>query len=145
MLHRLALVVTGTCLAIGLAGCKGGPKIEIGNVQGTVRINGRPQRAVGVQFSPDPQKGNGLPALANGMSDDQGTYTLKYAYKGKIGDGAPVGWQRVSLIDTTVPMTPQGQEPKPSAIPMAYNMPATTPLLKEVKPGDNTIDLDIKK
>jgi hypothetical protein len=40
--------------------------------------------------------------------------------------------------------TPQGQDPKPSAIPMAYGIPATTPILVEVKPGAQTIDLDVK-
>jgi hypothetical protein len=98
-----------------------------------------------VQFSPDREKGNGLPILANGTSDDQGKYTLKYSYKGKIGEGSPVGWQRVAVTDTTVGPTPQGQDPKPSAIPVVYGTPATTPLLVEVKAGDNSIDLDIKK
>jgi hypothetical protein len=143
--HRRALIVNGICIAIGLAGCNSGPKVEFGKVQGVVRINGRPQRGAAVQFSPDREKGNGFPILANGTSDDQGKYTLKYGYQSKIGDGAPVGWHRVTVIDTTVPFTPQGQDPKPSAIPMIYGTPATTPLLIEVKAGDNSIDLDIKK
>jgi hypothetical protein len=143
--HRRTLILNGLCIAIGLAGCHSGPKVEFANVQGVVRVNGRPQRGAAVQFSPDREKGNGLPILANGTSDDQGKYTLKYGYQGKIGDGAPVGWQRVTVTDTTVGVTPQGQDPKPSAIPMAYGAPATTPLLVEVKAGDNTIDLDVKK
>jgi hypothetical protein len=143
--HRRALILNGICIAVGLAGCHSGPKVEFGSVQGVVRVNGRPQRGAAVQFSPDREKGNGLPILANGTSDDQGKYTLKYSYQGKIGDGAPVGWQRVSVTDTTVGVTPQGQDPKPSAIPMVYGAPATTPLLVEVKAGDNTIDLDVKK
>src|SRR5205823_5811905 len=129
---------------IGLAGCNRGPKVEIGDVHGIVRVNGHPQRGAAVQFSPDRAKGNGLPIIANGVSDDQGKYTLKYAFKDKVGDGAPVGWHRASVIDSTVGVTPQGQEPKPSAIPMTYGVPATTPLLVEVKAGDNTINLDVK-
>jgi len=143
--YRRALVVKGICIAIGLAGCKGGPSVEFSKVQGVVRVNGQPQRGAAIQFSPDREKGNGVPAFANGTSDDQGKYTLKYSYQGKVGDGAPVGWHRVMVIDTTVGVTPQGQTPKPSAIPMTYGTPATTPLLVEVKSGDNSIDLDIKK
>jgi hypothetical protein len=143
--YRRALIIHGICVALGLAGCKGGPKVEFGTVQGTVRVNGHPQRGVMVQFSPDGDKGNVVPVIANGTSDDQGKYTLKYSYRGKKGDGAPVGSHRVALTDTTVGVTPQGQEPKPSAIPMDYGIPAKTPLVKEVKPGDNTIDLDVKR
>jgi hypothetical protein len=145
MLYRRALILNGLAVAICVAGCNKGPNVEFGNVQGTVRINGHPQRGIGIQLSPDREKGNGVPALAYGTSDDQGKYTLKYSYQGKGGDGAAVGWHRVTLVDTTVGMTLQGQEPKPSAIPTSYSMPATTPLLVEVKVGDNTIDLDVKK
>jgi hypothetical protein len=35
--------------------------------------------------------------------------------------------------------------PKASAIPASYGSAATTPLAFEVKPGDNTIPLEVKK
>jgi hypothetical protein len=143
--HPSALIVNCICVAVVLAGCNRGPKVEFANVQGVVRVNGQPQGGAMVQFSPDREKGNGLPAFANGTSDEQGKYTLKYSYEEKIGDGAPVGWHRVTIIDTTVGVTPQGHEPRPSAIPMAYGTPATTPLLVEVKPGENSIDLEVDK
>jgi hypothetical protein len=145
MSRRYLLALNGFCIAISLVGCKSEPKVEVGKVQGIVRVNGRPQRGAAVQFSPDGDKGSGLPIFANGTSDEQGKYTLKYGYQGKIAEGAPVGSYRVMVTDTTVGFTPQGQEPKPSAIPMAYGAPATTPLRAEVKAGDNSIDLDIKK
>lgn len=143
--HRRALIFNGICIAAILAGCNRGPKVEFGNVQGVVKVNGRPQRGALVQFSADRDKGSGAAVFANGTSDDQGKYTLKYSYQGKIGEGAPVGWQRVAIIDTTVGVTPQGQEPRPPAIPLVYGTPATTPLLVEVKAGENTIDLEVKK
>jgi hypothetical protein len=145
MSYRRALIANGIFIVLGLAGCNRGPHVEFGKVQGVVRVNGQPQRGAMIQFSPDREKGNGVPIFANGTSDDQGKYTLKYGYEGKIADGAPVGWHRVTVLDTTVGATPQGQQPKPSAVPMAYSMPASTPLLVEVKSGDNTIDLDVKK
>ena len=132
-----------TVLAI-VAGChEKGP--EFAPVKGVVRINGTPERGLLVRFAPDPAKGNGLPAFARGKTDDQGVYTLKYEYRGEEGAGAPVGWQRVAIVDSKVGLTPQGQDPKPSAVPLVYGNIATTPLVVEVKSGDNPIDLDVKK
>jgi len=145
MLHRRALILNGLWIAICVSGCQKGPSVDFGTVKGIVKVNGKPQRGAMVQFSPDREKGPNVPVIANGTSDDQGSYTLKYSYKGKIGDGAPVGWHRVAVIDTTVGATPQGQEPKPAAVPLVYNAPGTTPILVEVKAGENSIDLEVKK
>lgn len=145
MLYHYARRAAWIAIVVALVGCNRGPKVEFGQVHGVVRVNGQPQRRALVQFSPDREKGNGLPIFASGTSDDQGNYTLKYGFEGKIADGAPAGWHRVTILDTTVGATPQGQTPKPSAVPMSYGTPATTPLLFEVKPGDNSIDLDVKK
>jgi hypothetical protein len=128
------------CVAIGTAGCgKSGPKVEFAKVQGTVLINGHPQPNVQVQFTPDREKGIGLPAYAGAVSDDKGNYTLRYSYLNKTGEGAPVGWNRVTLIDTSA------SNPKASAIPAKYGSAATTPFLFEVKAGDNPINLEVKK
>jgi len=99
-----------------------------------------------VNYSPDAEKGNRLPAFATGKTDEQGKYTLNYEYRGKEGTGAPVGWHRVALVDSKVGFTPQGQEPKPSSVPYVYSNVSTTPLVVEVKAGElQTIDLDVKK
>jgi hypothetical protein len=143
--YRFVLIAVGVLFTFSTVGCNRGPKVEFAKVQGVVRVNGQPQKRALIQFSPDREKGNGLPILATGTSDEEGKYSLKYGYRDKVDEGAPVGWHRVTVLDTTVGATPQGQEPKPSAIPMNYSMPATTPLLVEVKTGDNSIDLDVKK
>jgi hypothetical protein len=128
------------CVAIAMAGCsKTGPKVEFAKVQGSVLVNGHPQANVQVQFTPDPEKGIGVPAYAGAVSDDKGNYSLRYSYLNKTGDGAPVGWNRVTLIDMSA------NNPKSSAIPANYGSAATTPLLFEVKSGDNTIPLEVKK
>jgi len=133
-----ALLWIVVCVLLAPTGCtNSSPGLEIGKVQGTVRVNGQPQRNTQVLFSPDKEKGNGLPAFAGGVTDDQGNYTLKYSYLKKTGEGAPVGWSRVALTDLS--------GPKASAIPPDYTMAATSPLLVEVKAGDNKIDLDVKK
>src|SRR5689334_21800801 len=113
MKSNCAILCVALSVPVSLAGCQKGPTVEFGKVQGVVRVNGHPQRAINIQFSPDPGKGNGLPAFAGGMSDDQGNYTLKYSFKDQKGDGAPVGWQRVTLVDSTVGAPAQGQQPRP--------------------------------
>src|SRR5262245_8340439 len=139
---RIGLV--SVSLSVLVCGCREkGP--EFAPVHGVVRLNGTPERGLLVRFAPDGQKGNGLPAFASGKTDDQGKYTMKYEYRGKEGDGGPVGWYRAAIYDSKVGFTPQGQEPKPSAVPLVYGNFSTTPLLIEVKPGDNSIDLDVKK
>ena len=142
---KCTLVAAACLLAFFSVSCKHGPGVEFAKVHGVVKVNGKPQGAAMIQFSPDREKGNGVPIFATATSDAQGKYTLKYGYQDKVEEGAPVGWHRVTVLDTTVGATPQGQEPKPSAVPMAYSIPATTPLLVEVKKGDNSIDLEVKK
>src|SRR4051812_26080039 len=118
---------------------------ESGLVEGTVRINGQPHGGIIVRFMPDPEK-NGVNSSINaqGKSDSQGKYTLKHVFENKGEDGAPVGWHRVVLEDASHGPTPQGQSPPPPLFPQTYSSPGTTPLMKEVKAGTQTIDLDVK-
>src|SRR3954467_8737127 len=98
-----ALLWIAICVLFAPAGCTtSAPGVEFARVQGTVRINGRPQSKVQVIFSPDNEKGNHLPAFAGGETDEQGNYTLKYSYRNKTGEGAPIGWNRAALSDMSV-------------------------------------------
>jgi hypothetical protein len=144
MSHRRALILHGLLICAICIGCDRGPKVEFGTVKGTARVKGQPKGRLMLRFSPDREKGNGIPAFASGTTDSQGNYALRYEFRGKEGDGAPVGWHRVTVVDTSVGYTPQGAEPKPSAVPYTYSSPSNTPILKEVKAGEQTIDVDIK-
>ena len=125
-----------------VAGCGESPP-EFGQVTGVVRVKGRPQSRLMVRFLPEPVDGKELAANASGTTDDQGKYELRYYYKGEEGLGAPVGWNRVLLEDTRLSALAQGQRAPPQIIPPEYNSPGTTPLRKEVKPGPQTIDLEL--
>src|SRR5262245_7328863 len=127
--------------ALSIVGCRGGAEpLDTGNVQGVIRVNGKPQPSLRVRFMPDREKGNGKPAFATGFTDQQGKYTLTYEYHNKEAPGAPVGWNRVVLDDTTrKPGQPW------TLFPQTYSSPTETPLVYEVKPGDNTIDIDVPK
>src|SRR5262245_58192921 len=142
--HRCTLILIGICMS-QTACNSGAPSVEFGKVHGTVRVNGRPQPKIQVIFSPDKEKGIKLPAVAGAETDQQGNYALRYSYHNKTGEGAPVGWSRVTLSDMSVGYPRDGQPLKPSAIPPNYSAADSTPLLYEVKSGDNTIDLDVKK
>ena len=89
MSRRFKMPVCGCFFAILISGCGGEPGPEFALVEGVVRINGKPDRGVTVRFTPDPEKGNGLPAFATGTTDEQGKYLLKYEFRGEEGTGVP--------------------------------------------------------
>lgn len=137
---------TGVCLLLLLvvSGCGGKPMPETAPVQGVVRLNGKPQKGLMVRFLPDPEQGNDTSFYATGITDEQGKYVMEYEYEGKQGQGAAVGWHRVIVADTLGYAAP-GQPPKPPLISYDYASPASSPLRAEVKPGEQTIDFDVKK
>lgn len=137
-------IVSGILLAVAASGCGKKPP-EFGQVEGIVRVKGQPQGRLLIRFLPDPAKGNDSPINSTGTSDAQGKFTLEHIYDGKTGPGAPVGWHRVVVEDRSRGPTPQGQTPPLPLVAIEYSSPGSTPLLKEVKPGAQTIDLDIDK
>ncbi|HEX6960523.1 MAG TPA: hypothetical protein VF175_01540 [Lacipirellula sp.] len=132
------------CLLIALTsiGCAE-PVPEFGQVSGVVKARGKPLMNAVVTYMPDPSQGNNWPINAIATTNDDGQYELKYAYKGEEGVGAPVGWHVVTVVDTRYSSIPQGQPLPPRLFPLAYSNPTTTPLKIEVKPGEQTIDLNL--
>jgi hypothetical protein len=139
---RFALLPALLALLVVMGGC-GKPMPQIAEVEGTVTIKGKPQSRLLVRFLPDPDKGNNWPVNGEGQTDDKGKFQLKYHHAGQEGLGAAVGWNRILIEDTRLSGLAQGQPRPPQIIPVAYNSPATTPLSKEVKPGKQTIDLEV--
>jgi hypothetical protein len=117
------------------------PMPEFGEVSGKVTAKGKPLPKVAVTFLPDPLKGNVSPINAMAETDDQGKYTLRYKFKGHEGAGAPLGWHRVTLLDTRFSSIPQGGTLPPRWFSIDYSSPSSTPLKHEVKAGEQTIDL----
>src|SRR5690348_11061114 len=87
------LWLVGLLTAVGAVGCSSGPKLA--EVNGTVRLNGKPLADIMVEFNPDAATG----ARSTGATDENGRYTL-------ICDdqrpGAIVGPHRVVLHDLAV-------------------------------------------
>lgn len=125
------------CLAVAaccgmLTGCGGGPDDmpELGQVAGTVTLDGSPLEGAEIAFQPT----EGRPS--HGTTDAEGKYTLKYTEQ---EEGARVGKHKVR-ITTYREADPGADDPAlqqalPERIPAKYN--AETTLEAEVKPGEN--------
>jgi hypothetical protein len=133
-----AAVGLALAAAVAAAGCSRSQ--PVGEVEGAVRVNGRPLANVVVEFLPDPEKGTTGPR-STGVTDEQGRYQLRCDDQRA---GAVTGWHRIVLEDLNMGRPAQGQPVKTvSRVAPRYSKAATTPLLKEVKAGKQTIDLEL--
>lgn len=139
------ILVCVVVLCAGLCGCGGGGSddLSMGQVTGTVRLDGQPLPGVAVLFAPETtgdKANSGGPST--GVTDKDGKYKLEYS---DTKSGAVVGKHTVRLTtgrrageDETGKRTP----PVPEKLPAKYNLQST--LTQEVKPGENTFDFDLK-
>lgn len=119
--------------------------MRLGEVDGTVRLDGQPLGQVLVVFIPeDPQQPQSM-----GITDAEGHFKLRC---NNARFGAVVGEHRVTLVDAAI--APGGRsrdddEPAegaatiPSRIPQVYSRVDKTPLRRTVAPVRQTIDIDI--
>jgi len=137
-----------------LLGC--GQNAPLATVGGTLRVNGRPLDNCLITFLPEPGQEVTGPH-STGVTDDRGCYRLRLDDQ---REGASVGWHRVTVQDLSVSTGVRRRDhgtvdqevdettpPPPvrrSRVPARYNSPHDTPLRKEVKPGQQAVDLDIR-
>lgn len=120
------MVLLFAATALGTIGCGRSDLPELGRVEGTVTLDGKPLAGVVVTFSP--QKGR--PAVAN--TDSAGKYDAMYTHGVK---GATVGPNAVRVL------WPEG-EAGTAPIPPKYGTQSELKL--EVKPGRNTFDITMQ-
>jgi hypothetical protein len=124
------------CLVLGivcsiLTGCGG----KLGNVEGTVKLNGKPLKGAIVMFQPQHE---GRPS--SGTTDEDGHYVLDYTPKER---GAEVGTHTVTIQAPVTKKDKFGEEIIIGDwVPSKYN--TKTELKKEVTSGSSTIDFDIE-
>lgn len=140
-----AFVLLLTCGAAGCASKSEGP--ELAAVSGTVKYRGKPLENASVVFLPDAQG----QLLASGTTDSKGHYQLTTR---NTNDGALVGKHRVTVTlrgpnkklpedQLTTGLPGSNFEPGDALIPQRYFLPDTSGLMREVKPGSNTVDLEL--
>ena len=131
---RLRVTIVVALVALGpanLAGCSSrGP--ELGEVAGTVTLDGEPLPEALVTFKP--QKGR--PSLAE--TDEQGNYSLSYRVDAQ---GARIGEHRVTITTFKQADGLLVMKDVPERVPPQYNRRTT--LTATIEPGYNTLDFDL--
>ncbi len=130
------------CASLVVCGCS--RSVPLGQVEGTVRLDGQPIGQVMVVFVPEDKN---LPQ-SMGVTDDLGRFKLR-CNNGRAG--AAVGQNRVTLVDAATAAVPKGREEAPpdpsqippSRIPTVYNRATQTPLRQTVAAGSQTMTIDI--
>lgn len=131
---RFAARVVASSLLVSMAtGCSE----RTGMVSGIVTLEGKPLPVGLVLFHPNER---GI-APASGRIDTEGHYSLTRA-KGK--QGAVVGKYHVTVQTVSSNDADAIAAARKYVIPAVYDDPATTPLVVEVLPGENTIDLNVQ-
>lgn len=127
ILRRLALIFCLSALSLVSFGCGSqGDRPELGRVQGTVTLDGRPLPGVIVRFFPD----TGRPSTA--ATDSQGHYDLVYTHG---VHGAKVGPHTVSLA---------WPDDEPGTVPIPEKYGDNSQEKVEVKPGSNTFNFALE-
>lgn len=142
------LVVALSILALYLSGCGGtSDQPELGQVTGTVTLDGEPLKGIEVVFYPD----SGRPA--RGKTDSHGKYELRYI---REEFGTKVGHNRVQIApdeegeedsegdDSSEHMDAGNTPRKPGKIriPARYNTQSV--LEADVQPDENVFDFKLE-
>jgi len=139
---------------ISLFGC--GRRGPPATVEGVLRLGGKPLDNCLVTFLPEPGRKAAWPH-STAVTDRQGAYRLRFDSQ---REGAAVGRHRVTVHDLsassgvvrrdhgTVDAHVDENTPPPpvrrSRVPGRYTSPNDTPLQKDIQPGHQVVDLDIK-
>ncbi|MBA2114854.1 carboxypeptidase regulatory-like domain-containing protein [Bremerella alba] len=131
----LGLLAVGVTV-ISLAGCGQNTGPALGQVSGTVTLDGKPLSNSMVSFYPDAGGRS-----AHGITDKSGKYLLQFT---GMKNGALVDTHKVK-IETGIQLSESETGPKPkkvSQLPARYNK--ETELTAKVERGSNTFDYDLQ-
>ena len=120
-------------VALSAMGCGGGGP-DRGTVTGKVTLDGQPLEGADLEFQPE----EGSPSY--GTTDDDGEYDLMYTRDKR---GAMLGEHTVRITTSTTDTDDRGNEVRvPQRVPPEYSQVGVT---KDVKPGRNKFDFDLKQ
>jgi len=122
------------CLVIG---CSKGSGPDLGYVEGTVTLDGKPLDGAEVQFEPDGAR----PSIA--FTDENGHYVLNFT---GAREGATIGKHTVRIVSARGSSGGEGNGPyieaRPELLPEKYHV--NSQLTADVQSGNNTIDFDLQ-
>lgn len=146
MLRSFCVLSLMLIACVALVACGGGSKLA--EVEGVVKIDGKPAEKIRVEFTPE-----GEGPRSNGLTNAEGKFTL--ATENDSGPGAAVGSHKVTLLDLEVvgggKIVGRAAEDtdisqgKKSRIDKKYNAMHTSGLSKQVEAGKkNEFEFDVK-
>ena len=130
MMHHRSLI--GSAALLVLLGCGGVDGPDLGQVTGTVLMDGNPVSNAVLVFQPE----HARPSY--GRTDAEGKYELYYTDE---KPGATIGEHRISITTGEEGDEDSGQAGQKESIPAKYNI--RTELTREVAAGENTIDFKL--
>ncbi len=138
----LVMVLVMVLVLVFVFGC--GTTTELGQVSGTVSAGGQPLANVLVTFIPQ-SDGEAATVRSMATTDEQGRYQLRTEQQ---TTGAVIGKHKVIVEDLAIYQAPRAPDGTVLSMPRArfaahYSDPLRSPLAREVKPGEQTIDLDL--
>jgi hypothetical protein len=128
-------ICAGAMLSAAIVGCGGGDTPPLGQVTGSVTLDGKPVEGAVIQFEPTT---SGFPT-AFGQTDKDGKYELWYSRGNK---GASLGESLVRIQAFQDANLDAGTKRRPETIPARYNV--MTDLKVEVARGAQTHNFDLK-
>jgi hypothetical protein len=134
-----AVTFSSIVLVVAMIGCSR-PEFETAEVDGLLVIKGQPGRKVHIEFIPEAGV-KGPRSMANTEAD--GHFTLQLMQRdGSDAPGAVVGKHRVVLSDKQLSESATGRG-VPIRFGSEYTLAGSTPLEQEVKPGKQTLRIEI--
>lgn len=125
-------------LLCGLTGCMGSggePVPELGEVTGTITLDGSPLEKANVIFEPETVDEKGRSRSSSATTSTDGTYKLKY---NSDVMGASLGKHKVIITK----MSDNPAEAGLQLIPAKYN--DKSDLSADITAGENTVNFDLK-
>lgn len=121
--------------AVTVSGC--GRSYDVAPVDGVVLIDDKPASGVQVQFVPDVTRSTVGP-VASAETKQDGSFSLAVHELPDADSpgGVVVGWNRIVLTDMQQPVQKDEARVRPE-----FTTSKGTPLLQEIKPGDQTVEI----
>jgi hypothetical protein len=124
--------------------CGCGRSVRLGEVEGTVRLDGQPLGQVLIVFIPEDRN----QPQSMGITDAEGRFKLRCS---NARFGAVVGEHRVTLVDAAIAPggrsrddePTEGPAPPASRVPDVYSRADKTPLRQTVAAGTQSVTFDI--